>query len=166
MKTCYKEVSVSCSPLATWSGIKFMLRKGWFVDQSLQDRFRPTWIDWIWGILLYSVRKTVKLQCYDPFEYELPIEDHVVSSMIQWQWAQHGSITELIYSMHRVKEVGEFLVAMGTKSTQRMGAEGFSCYPCITRTERGLELREIASFELTNLLKNHRGKIWFLERIP
>ncbi len=165
MKTNCVEMSLPYSRLHIWLRIKFMLRNGWFVDKSLQDRFKPTIVDWILGISSLFVRRLVLVQCHDPMKFDLPIEESIVGTIIEWQWAQPASIVELLHSINRVKE-NEFLVAMGTKVTVRVGVEGFHCYPYLTRTSKGMELREIESFQLPYMLKKNKGRFWLLEIPP
>ncbi len=158
-------MSLPYSRLRIWLRIKFMLQNDWFVEESLQERFRPTIADWVLGISSLFVRRLVQVQCHNPMEFDLSIEESIVGTITHWQWAHHASIVELLYSINRVKE-GEFLVAMGTKIAVRIGAEGFHCYPYLTRTSKGVELREIESFQLPHMLKTSKGRIWLLEIPP
>lgn len=160
VKRIYTQVDV-------WIDLKMLSSRSVKVEAGLFGEYTPTLFGWVWWLLSWlGGICSVDIQCYEP-STKLSTEACTAYTMMHWVWASHGTIRELVHCANRVQE-GERLIALGTSKSSRMGAEGFSLYPCIVHTSLGQELRRVASFELPKVLEQDKdkGRVWFLEIPP
>lgn len=159
------------SKVDVWLRLKFCVRDGIKVDKTFFEKYRPTFLGWVWWALsLLAGTKKVSVQCYDFAEKTRECNGNRVGyAILHWAWASTGTIQELLQSVDRVKEDGEILIAHGTRYSVGGGCHGFTLLPCIVGTPQGgRELRTIADFEICSMPENKskESKLWFLEIPP